>query len=533
VSLGLILPVMGLLSNSNNADEMRNRVPILVNLSETQFVIFVMCALSLTFGMKNLFLLFSSVIQHRFNAVVATRLSQKLLENYFAQPYQFFLTNRSSALMRNINNAAVVVTGGLRPLMYLFSDLMIGLGSFAVIIFVEPIGGLIAIAIFGSAGWIFQRFIRQRITKLGASKQRLEGSVMKDVFQGIGAIKDLKLLGREDQFLNQHHLDRREFTNVQSSYAIIQTVPRFGMESLAVFCLSALVSFFAVRGWEDAEALPVLALFAASAFRILPSVNRIISSVQTLQFSRPVIATLHKDLLLSMVERVEQNEQLKEFSELKIDRISFSYSGATRKSLSEVSLQVSRGEAVGIVGASGAGKSTLVDVMLGLFKPQEGQILINGKPLVEVRRSWQDTIGYVPQQIFIADDTIRNNVALGIPDDKVEDVRVWQVLESAQLGDVVRALPNGIYTALGEHGSKFSGGQRQRIGIARALYHDPEVLVLDEATSSLDLETEHDVMEAVKSLHGAKTLVIVSHRMSTVDYCDRVYTLGDGQVVKI
>ena len=531
ISLGLVIPVIAFLSGSEMGDEIRGRVSFLTSLTEAQFVGVVMGALTIVYGLKNLFLLFSTFIQNRFNAAVATRLSQHLLETYFSQPYEFFLNNNSAVLMRNINNAAVAITGGVRPFMFLFSDILIGLGVVVVLLVVEPLGGMAAIGVFGAAGWLFQRFTRRRVRQMGLSKQRLEGAVIKDVMQGIGAAKEIKLLGREQSFLNQHHRDRREFGNVQSRYATIQAVPRLWLETLAVLCLSVLVTFIVLQGREVSEALPVIALFAAAAFRILPSVNRVIASVQDLQYSRPIIATLYRDFWLSNGRQFSKSGAAHEFDELLLDGIEFSYTDSVQKALSGVELRVRKGEAIGIVGASGAGKSTLVDIILGLLDPQEGQVLVNGESLTAIRRSWQDSVGYVPQQIFIADDTVRRNVALGIPDDQIIDERLWQVLEVAQLGEFVRSLPNGLDSILGEHGSKISGGQQQRIGIARALYHDPKVLILDEATSSLDVDTEHGVMAAVESLHGIKTVLIVSHRLSTVEYCNRIYTLANGRVV--
>lgn len=532
LSLGLVIPVIAFLSGSEMGDDLREWVPLLRELTEAQFVGIVMGTLTIVYGLKNLFLLFSTYIQNRFNAAVSTRLAHHLLGRYFSQPYEFFVKNNSSILMRNINNAAVAITGGVRPFMFLFSDVLIGCGVIVVLLIVEPIGGLAAIAVFGSAGWLFQRFTRRRVRQMGLNKQRLEAAVIKDVLQGVGAAKELKLLGRERNFLALHHRDRREYGHVQSSYATVQAIPRLWLETLAVLCLSVLVTFMVIQGREVSDALPVIALFAAAAFRILPSVNRVIASVQDLQYSRPIVATLYSDFWLPDVHGVEEIEPIQEFDELTLAEVGFTYSSSNRKSLDGVSMRVGRGEAIGIVGPSGAGKSTLVDVILGLLEPQEGLVSVNGRPLIEIRRAWQGAVGYVPQQIFIADDSVRRNVALGIPDVEIDDERIWQVLEAAQLDEFVRELPAGLESILGEHGSKMSGGQRQRIGIARALYHDPKVLMLDEATSSLDVETEHGVMAAVESLHGIKTVVIVSHRLSTVEYCNRVYSLADGRVVE-
>jgi ABC-type multidrug transport system fused ATPase/permease subunit len=532
LSLGLVIPVIAFLSGSSSGDGIRESVPVLSELTDVQFVAVVMFGLTLVYAAKNAFLLFSTFIQNQFNARVSSRLSHQMMTTYMSQPYEFFINNNSSILIRNINNAAMAITGGVKPFMFLFSDVLIGIGILGVLLVVEPVGGLVAAGVFGFAGWVFQRVTRRRVTRMGKDKQLYEGAVIKDVLQGIGAAKDLRILGRERLFLEQHESDRTSYAFVQSRYSTVQAIPRLWLETLAVACLAVLVLLIVSQGREISDALPVIALFAAAAFRVLPSVNRIISSIQDLQFSRPIVSTLYGDFRLSFGRIEEGSERITDFESLQLDAVSFGYEGAMRDSLREVSVRVERGEAVGIVGPSGAGKSTLVDVLLGLLHATGGSILVNGAPLEAVRRKWQNSIGYVPQSIYLADDSVRRNVALGIPDTEIDESRVWVALESAQLADFIRGLPDGLDTVVGERGSRLSGGQRQRIGIARALYHDPQVLILDEATSSLDLETERGVMEAVESLHGVKTVLIVSHRLSTVDYCNRVYVVDGGSVVE-
>jgi ABC-type multidrug transport system fused ATPase/permease subunit len=278
----------------------------------------------------------------------------------------------------------------------------------------------------------------------------------------------------------------------------------------------------------------MLGLFAASAFRILPSLNKIIAATQTIRFSLPVINTLYDEFRLFDLDRKQQEYVgIDEFNgDIVFDDVTFQYPETSAASLAEISLKIGKGSSVGIIGGSGEGKRTLVDIMLGLFAPTNGVVSVNGIDIGVSLRQWQNQIGYVPQSIYLTDDTLRRNVAFGVTDHQIDDAAVWKVLRAAHLDDFVNDFPDGLDTMVGERGVKLSGGQRQRIGIARALYHNPAVLVLDEATSALETFTEHSVMDAIRSLKGNKTVVIVAHRLSTVEHCDYVYRLEKGRVVE-
>jgi ABC-type multidrug transport system fused ATPase/permease subunit len=279
--------------------------------------------------------------------------------------------------------------------------------------------------------------------------------------------------------------------------------------------------------------LPTLGLFGAAAFRLTPSVNRVLGALQSLRFGLPVIDLLHAELQLHAPEPPVAHGPSTPFVDaLSLSRVTYSYEGANEPVLVDVTLTIRRGELVGFIGPSGAGKSTLVDIVLGLLSPDSGVVRADGTDIQENLRSWQDRIGYVPQTIFLTDDTLRRNVAFGLRDDQIDDDAVARAIRAAQLQTFVAGLPHGVRTVVGERGVRLSGGQRQRIGIARALYHDPAVLVLDEATSSLDTGTEHGVMDAVAALHGDKTILIVAHRLSTVERCDRIYRLERGRLVE-
>jgi ABC-type multidrug transport system fused ATPase/permease subunit len=300
---------------------------------------------------------------------------------------------------------------------------------------------------------------------------------------------------------------------------------------MAMTGLAGLVAIMLITDKDAESIVPVVGLFAATAFRVLPSVNKIVNGRQTLKVSRSTIETIYQDLRLYITDPSEADKPKVDFDLLKIEALNFHYEKVELDVLKNINISINRGEAVGFVGQSGSGKSTLIDIMLGLLEPQRGSILINGKNIESVRQSWQKTIGYIPQTIFLMDDSLRRNIAIGIADNEIDEVAITEALKSAQLEDFVSSLPEGLDTVVGERGVRLSGGQRQRIGIARALYHRPSVLVLDEATSSLDTETEKGVMQAVQALQGDKTVIIVAHRLSTVEYCDRLYRLDAGRIV--
>ena len=295
--------------------------------------------------------------------------------------------------------------------------------------------------------------------------------------------------------------------------------------------LAGLVAIMLASGKDFDRIIPTVGLFAATSFKVLPSINKLVNSKQTLKVSRSTIETIHDDLDLSInMNPTSQNLNF-QFKGIEVEDLNFKYEQSDHLVLSEINLKILSGEAVGFVGQSGSGKSTLIDIMLGLLEPQNGSVLINGQTIENVKQSWQKQIGYIPQTIFLMDDSLRRNIAIGIADNEIDEVAIVEALKSAQLEEFVASLPEGLDTVVGERGVRLSGGQRQRIGIARALYHRPSVLVLDEATSSLDTETEHEVMKAVQALQGTKTVVIVAHRLSTVEYCDRLYRLENARVV--
>jgi len=491
-----------------------------------------MLALVVIYLIKALFLIFLAWQQSRFAFGVQAQLSQRLFTIYLQQPYTFHLQRNSAQLIRNaVTEVNQFTFSGIVPGLVLFTEGLVLLGLATLLLVVEPVGALAVMLVLGVASLLFYYVTHHRITRWGEARQHHEGLRIQHLQQGLGGIKDIKLLGRESNFLNQYQVHNIQNARIGEWQKTLQQLPRLWLELLAVTGLAVLVSVMLIQGRELAAIMSTLGLFAA-AFRLLPSVNRVLSSEQSLRFGLPVVNTLHEEVKLAKPDyKAKSQGDLSFCRSIQLEQIKFTYPDATDPTLTELSLKIQRGESVGFIGTSGAGKSTLVDIVLGLLTPDNGRVTVDGIDIQNNLRNWQDQIGYVPQSTFLTDSTLRHNVAFGLPDDEISDEAIWSALKAAQLGGVVKSLPDGLEANVGERGVRLSGGQCQRIGIARALYHAPAVLVLDEATSSLDTITERDVMRAITALHGDKTILIIAHRLSTVEHCDRLYQLEQGRVV--
>jgi ABC-type multidrug transport system fused ATPase/permease subunit len=349
-------------------------------------------------------------------------------------------------------------------------------------------------------------------------------------------VKDVKLLGREANFLSLFDEHNKKSGQMAQFSEILQKLPRLWLEVLAVVGFVLLVLIMLAQGRQMSSIVPVMGLFAAAAFRLMPSVARILISVQALRYGIPAINNLYADFQLHIPEAVPVSANASSHSipkeDIRLSNISYNYPDASAAAVVDISLSIIKGNSIGFIGPSGSGKSTLVDLILGLLSPDKGQVIVDGQDIQQNLRLWQDQIGYVPQAIYLTDDTLRRNIAFGLSEEQIDEEAVRRAIRDAQLEEFVETLPDKMETMVGERGIRLSGGQRQRIGIARALYHDPSVLVLDEATSALDTATELGVMQAVMALHGDKTIVIVAHRLSTVENCDRLYRLESGRIVE-
>jgi len=536
LGVGLVIPALALLTQPDFANNQPTLQPILQflgNPDQHALVIYGMLVLVGVYLIKALFLAYLVWRQARFAFGVQVHLSQRLFTVYLRQPYTFHLQRNSAQLMRNVTGEVGMFTGTLTQAMNLLTESLVLLGLCTLLLVVEPLGAVIVVSTLGIAAWGFHRLTRRRITRWGEARQHHEGLRIQHLQQGLGGAKDVKLLGRETDFLEQYRVHNAQSARVGRLQATLQQLPRLWLELLAVSGLAILVISMLTQGRALEAVLPTLGLFAAAAFRLMPSVNRVLGAVQSLRYGLAMIDTLHSEFKLATPETASACAPISPFrANLELNKVTYAYPSASVAALKEISLTIHHGESLGFIGSSGSGKSTLVDILLGLLTPDSGEVRLDGENIQHALRNWQDQIGYVPQSIFLTDDTLARNVAFGLPNAQIDEASVWRAIRAAQLEDFVHALPMKLDTLVGERGIRLSGGQRQRIGIARALYHDPAVLVLDEATSSLDTATEHDVMQAVRALQGRKTILIVAHRLSTVAHCDRLYRLEQGRVVE-
>jgi ABC-type multidrug transport system fused ATPase/permease subunit len=539
VSIGLVVPLIGLMMQNDVAIKYPAVAPIFAyfnNPSQTQIIVGAMTFLVFVYLMKSGFLAFSIWKQTSFAYKLQQRISEQLFKSYLNQPYTFHLYRNSADLIRNVTAEVTLFTLVINALLLLITEVMVLMGIAAILVYIEPVGAVVVVSVLVVAGLFFNRFTRNRVLHWGKARQYHDGLRIQHLQQGLGGVKEVKLYGRENDFLKQFSSHNYESARTNGNQVMVQQFPRLGLEFLAIFGLAILVFIMAFNGVELITILPTLGLFAAAAFRLMPSANRLLGALQTLRFHSPVIDVLSKELSASIasdnISTLPARVETKQFEhEIQLKQVSYTYTGANVKALSNISLTIEKGETVGVIGASGSGKSTLIDILLGLLHTSEGSLLVDGHELGRDVKAWQRQIGYVPQSIYLTDDTLKSNVAFGLPKDSIDDASVLRAIEASQLTDFINQLPEGIETMVGERGVRLSGGQRQRIGIARALYHNPDVLVLDEATSALDSDTEHDVMQAIYALHKSKTIIIVAHRLSTVERCDKLFQLEMGKLV--
>jgi ABC-type multidrug transport system fused ATPase/permease subunit len=536
LGVGLVIPALALMMQSDVGAKYPWLGPLLRSIgnpSSERLVVFGMLTLLGVYTVKAIFLAFLAWQKTRFVWSLQANLSERLFSGYLRQPYSFHLQRNSAQLTLNAINHTGEIAGIVHQALIVITEILVLCGISGLLLVVEPVGAAVVLSTLSLAGWGFHRVTSANISRWGAARLRHEESRIQHLQQGLGAAKDVILLGREDDFLAQYKLHNAGTAMVGQRHTTMQALPSLWLELLAVTGLVALVLTIVWQGKPVASLLPALGLFAAAAFRVMPSINRILAAVQGVRYSLPVINTLYGEFrLLDNGATAPQRGRAFPFKgTLTLDQIHFCYPSSDVEALCGVSISIPRGAAVGFIGGSGAGKSTVVDIVLGLLTPSRGTVKVDNLDIQANLRGWQDQIGYVPQAIYFTDDTLRRNIAFGLAADKIDDAAVWRAIRDAQLETFVRQLPQGLDTIVGERGIRLSGGQRQRIGIARALYHNPAVLVLDEATSSLDTATERGVMDAVRALKGEKTVLIVAHRLSTVEYCDRLFRIEKGLAV--
>ena len=479
----------------------------------------------------------------RFSTMRIHSLSHRLMQGYLGQPYEFFLSQNSGTLnTRILSEASEVVGRFLTPATQLAASTITVASLLAFLLWLDPLITVVAFGVIGGSYGLIYGLTRGPIRRFGTVRARANAERYRFAAEALSGAKDIKLLGREATYTDRFRTPSRRWARAQMAVQLLANLPKIALQGVAfggvvLICLLLVPAATFDDGGAVATILPLLGVFALAAQRMMPEIGIIFTSAAMIQSGRAAVDLLHADLVENPGGPLPRNAAapLGLKREVRLDRIAYSYPGAERAGLRNVSLTIRAGERIGIVGGSGAGKTTLADIFLGLLRPASGAILVDGKTVADSDvRAWQQTVGYVPQEIFLIDASVAENIALGVPPDEIDMDRVRLAARVASLEGFVRAnLPHGYETKVGERGVRLSGGQRQRIGIARALYHDADLIVFDEATSALDNLTEREVMAAINGLPGDKTILMIAHRLSTVKRCDRIVVLSEGEVAAV
>lgn len=547
LGVGLILPLVSAITTPDiiMTNKYAKLVCEILDLHATRtFMIVVIAALIFVYIFKNVYLFVEYYVQYRFICNNRFAVQCRLMETYLHRPYEFFLNAESGEIVRVVTNDTSNTFNLLSTVLAFFTEAIVSVALIVVIIVTDPVMAILLASVLGGTMLLIGRLVKPILRKAGLKFQKNSAKMNQWLLQSISGIKEVKVSGKEGFFLTQFSKYGRKAIDSEKKNMVLGQVPRLSIEAFSISAMLAVIAILMWRGREIDTMLPQLSAFAMAAVRLMPSVNRMTASLNQMSYYEPALDKMLEHL--SVAQRwqndkadmkaeasacpKEQMDNLELKKEIVLEDISFSYPGAEHPVLEQANMQVQIGMSVGIVGASGAGKTTAVDIMLGLLKPQEGQVLADGVDIQTAYHAWLSHIGYIPQMIFMLDDTIRGNIAFGIDSKDVDEQAVWKALEEAQLAEFVRSLPEGLDTQIGERGIRLSGGQRQRIGIARALYTDPELLIFDEATSALDNETESAIMESINALHGKKTMVIIAHRLTTIEGCDMVYRVENGKI---
>ena len=539
LGLGLIAPYVSLIMNfeNQNIDWIGNKIIALGLPMEQEFILIWMGVLLITvFLFKALTALYINHTIIVFSNMQEVRLKSYLMQTYQHLPYTEYIKRNSAEYVNAIIGHTISFRGALEMGLKTLSDGIIAIAIFSLLALTNGIALSLLVIILGVLVFGYDRVFRSRIKEYGRQSHHYATRLVQGVNEGIEGFKEIRILGREKYFydLIKHNAER--WTQNQGKTNIISSSPRYFLEFVLITFIVMLVITAYLFGNNLKALVPTIGFIGMAALRLLPVIHGLSNSLVHLRHNRFAVGWLYTDLIKlkespKSVWESSTKSTNGEFHELVLDGIQYFYPESKMPALDQISLRIQEGETVGFIGPSGAGKTTLVDLILGLLKPSKGSLLYNGEELKGSLSGWQSQIAYLPQQVFLIDNTLRNNVALGINDNEIDDQLVHESLNNASLQEFVDTLPQGIETKLGERGVRLSGGQRQRVAIARAFYHGRNVLVMDEATSALDHETESEIVEEIKRLKGKKTIIVIAHRLTTVQHCDRIYYLEKGKIV--
>ncbi len=539
MGVSLILPFVQLVMDTDGTDNaLFQWFGRLVGAeSQRELLIWLGLLLIAVYLIKNTYLLFTKYVQLRFVFNNRLELSGRLMRNYMKKPYPFHLEKNSSEILRSVTSDVNNLYELVMDVIDLVSNLLIIAMLAVYLLYTDVVITLVVAALLGLCSYFYFAIMRKRTVDYGKQNQIYNGKMIQAVNQALGGIKEIKVLARENYFVRAYEENGKYYASSLKKSQFYRNAPKYLIETVCVCGVLATILIKLQMGADVQELVPQLSVFAMAAFRLLPSVNQVNNLLNGILFLKPSIDRIYEDLQEAGAKKNERPPErdyrrLPAADVVRFEHVTFRYPGTEKEILSDLSVELPLKKSIGFVGSSGAGKTTFMDLLLGLLSPDQGRICYGDSDIRDYPDAWGHKLGYIPQSIYLADDTIRRNVAFGIPDSEISEAKVRRALEEAQLLEFVDGLDDGLDTMVGESGVRLSGGQRQRIGIARALYQQPEILVLDEATSALDTETEQAVMEAVERFRGRCTLLMIAHRTSTLENCDQIYRLEDGKLYR-
>ena len=544
IGVGVVLPLILVVRNPEQVLQHESLLPFLqvLHIDDAQTLLLAASsAVLLVYILRNGYLGFMYYTLYRFVFKQQVNLSQRLLESYLRQPYTFHLQSNTAQLLKNVTEEVRnFSTAFMQPLVIFIAEFLVLILLFGLLLVFQPLVTLGVMLVLGGPAFLFYRSVRRRLREVGQTREYHFGQMIQGVNQALGGIKETKILGGENFFLGAYLKNSLPYTSTLRTVAVLNQFPRLFIEVATVGGLLVVVLLVLIQEGGVQSVFPLLGMFSIAAIRLTPSVIRILAAINSLRFAVPSAHVICRDLALLQGPAISFPDQyfsahggtpLSFQHEVVVDQVSYRYPSAQREAVMDISLTIPKGHSVALIGASGSGKTTLVDIILGLLPPIQGRVLVDGCDIHTNYSGWLRHIGYIPQSIYLTDDSIRRNVAFGVSDEDIDDRQVWKVLRAVQLEELVIHLSQGLDTSVGERGVRVSGGERQRLGIARALYHNPEVLVLDEATAALDGKTEREITNVLNQLSGKKTLIIIAHRLTTVRRCDRLYLMDQGKIV--
>ena len=537
LGIGMLLPIMTAITKPENLMnlELIDRILKSININTTdQFIALSLFLLVALYTIKSFFLLYLSFFQNSFIANLISRLSNDLLENYLNRDYLYHVKKNSSELIKNFQVEINGFSHYLVSSLQLMTESILAFSVFCTLLYIELKGTILVMLFFGVLSISFHQIAKNKSKKWGDQRAVNDSQISKTIIEGLSGIKEILVLGRQMYFQNNLFELNKIKANLDVKAMTIRQVPRYYLELLSVISLVCFIAVLFANDQNFSDIIVILGVFIGATFRMLPSINRILSSLQKIKYhssSLHIILDEFNQLKTNQKETNIESSQKVDFKEsIVLKNLSFFYDKRNQV-LNKINLKIKKGEKIGIVGLSGVGKTTLINIIVGLIKQTSGDIFIDNKLLENKNlNSWKSKIGYVPQDVYLIDESIKSNIAFGVRKNNIDNEKILSALKQSQLMTFVSNLPKKEYTNVGERGVQLSGGQRQRIGIARALYNNSEILVLDEATSALDQKTELDFIKAVNNIKGDKTILIITHRLSTIGNCDRVFSIKNGQL---